>query len=97
MSTILLTMYDGRTRLSAQVAEEVRTHFPAHVLRTTVPRSVRISEAPSHGQTVMTYDPFSSGALSYLEAAGELADRGAAGQDAVGSTPVAQSSSPNSH
>jgi len=97
VSTILLTMYDGRTRLSAQVAEEVRTHFPAHVLRTTVPRSVRISEAPSHGQTVMTYDPFSSGALSYLEAAGELADRGAAGQDAVGSTPVAQSSSPNSH
>ena len=57
VSTILLTMYDGRTRLSAQVAEEVRTHFPDQVLRTTVPRSVRISEAPSHGQTVMTYDP----------------------------------------
>jgi chromosome partitioning protein len=79
VSTILLTMYDARTRLSAQVADEVRTHFPAHVLRTTVPRSVRISEAPSHGQTVMTYDPSSSGALSYLEAASELADRGAAG------------------
>jgi len=79
VSTILLTMYDARTRLSAQVAEEVRSHFPAHVLRTTVPRSVRISEAPSHGQTVMTYDPSSSGALSYLEAAGELADRGASG------------------
>lgn len=77
VSTILLTMYDGRTRLSAQVAEEVRTHFPDQVLRTTVPRSVRISEAPSHGQTVLTYDPNSSGALSYLEAAGELADRGA--------------------
>jgi len=76
VSTILLTMYDGRTRLSAQVADEVRTHFPDHVLRTSVPRSVRISEAPSHGQTVMTYDPSSSGALSYLEAAGELADRG---------------------
>ena len=76
VSTILLTMYDGRTRLSAQVAEEVRTHFPDQVLRTTVPRSVRISEAPSHGQTVLTYDPNSSGALSYLEAAGELADRG---------------------
>ena len=75
VSTILLTMYDGRTRLSAQVADEVRTHFPDHVLRTTVPRSVRISEAPSHGQTVMTYDPASSGALSYLEAAGELAER----------------------
>ena len=79
VSTILLTMYDGRTRLSAQVAEEVRKHFPAHVLRTTVPRSVRISEAPSHGQTVMTYDPGSSGALSYLEAASELADRGVSG------------------
>ena len=78
VSTILLTMYDGRTRLSAQVAEEVRAHFPQQVLRTTVPRSVRISEAPSHGQTVMTYDPNSSGALSYLEAASELADRGAA-------------------
>ena len=76
VSTILLTMYDGRTRLSAQVADDVRTHFPDQVLRTTVPRSVRISEAPSHGQTVMTYDPSSSGALSYLEAAGELADRG---------------------
>jgi len=97
VSTILLTMYDGRTRLSAQVAEEVRTHFPAHVLRTTVPRSVRISEAPSHGQTVMTYDPSSSGALSYLEAAGELADRGAAAQGAVGSTHVSQRSFPNGH
>lgn len=78
VSTILLTMYDGRTRLSAQVAEEVRSHFPDQVLRNTVPRSVRISEAPSHGQTVMTYDPNSSGALSYLGAASELADRGAA-------------------
>jgi chromosome partitioning protein len=76
VSTILLTMYDGRTRLSAQVADDVRSHFPEQVLRTTVPRSVRISEAPSHGQTVLTYDPSSSGALSYLEAAGELADRG---------------------
>ena len=81
VSTILLTMYDGRTRLSAQVADEVRNHFPAQVLRNTVPRSVRISEAPSHGQTVMTYDPNSSGALSYLGAAAELADRGAATAD----------------
>src|SRR6476469_5345545 len=77
VSTILLTMYDGRTRLSAQVAEEVRANFPDQVLRSSVPRSVRISEAPSHGQTVMTYDPNSSGALSYLGAAAELADRGA--------------------
>ena len=79
VSTILLTMYDGRTRLSAQVADEVREHFPAEVLRTTVPRSVRVSEAPSFGETVMTYDPHSRGALSYLEAASEIADRGAAG------------------
>ena len=78
VSTILLTMYDGRTRLSAQVADEVREHFPDQTLRTSVPRSVRISEAPSYGQTVMTYDPNSSGALSYLEAAVELAERGAA-------------------
>ncbi len=78
VSTILLTMYDGRTRLSAQVADEVRAHFPDQTLAATVPRSVRISEAPSHAQTVMTYDPNSSGALSYLEAAIELAERGAA-------------------
>ena len=75
VSTMLLTMYDGRTRLSSQVADEVRTHFTDIVGRTTVPRSVRISEAPSHGQTVMTYDPTSSGALSYLEAARELAEQ----------------------
>ncbi len=78
VSTILLTMYDARTRLAAQVAEEVRTHFPDQTLRTTVPRSVRVSEAPSHGQTVITYDPTSTGALTYLEAAKEIAVRGAA-------------------
>jgi chromosome partitioning protein len=77
VSTVLLTMYDARTRLAAQVADEVRTHFPDTVLRTTIPRSVRISEAPSYGQTVMTYDPGSTGALSYLEAAREMAVRGA--------------------
>jgi chromosome partitioning protein len=83
VSTILLTMYDGRTRLSSQVADEVRTHFPSEVLKTTVPRSVRISEAPSHGQTVMTYDPASSGALSYLEAARELAEQVLGNDDAM--------------
>ena len=81
VSTILLTMYDGRTRLAAQVADEVREHFPDQTLRAVVPRSVRISEAPSHGLTVMTYDPNSSGALSYLEAAIELAERGAPTQN----------------
>ena len=75
VSSILLTMFDGRTRLAAQVAEEVRSHFPDQTFRAVVPRSVRISEAPSHGQTVMTYDPNSSGALSYLEAANEMAER----------------------
>ena len=77
VSTILLTMYDARTRLAAQVADEVREHFTDVVLRTTIPRSVRISEAPSYGQTVMTYDPTSTGALSYFEAAREIALRGA--------------------
>lgn len=77
VSTILLTMYDARTNLAQQVADEVRTHFPERTLRTTVPRSVRISEAPSYGQTVMTYDAGSSGALAYLEAAREIAERGA--------------------
>ncbi|MGL5828029.1 MAG: ParA family protein [Angustibacter sp.] len=75
VSTILLTMNDSRTRLAADVASQVREHFPEVVLHTSIPRSVRISEAPSHGQTVMTYDPGSSGALSYLEAAKEVADR----------------------
>jgi chromosome partitioning protein len=73
VSTIVLTMYDARTRLAAGVADEVRQHFGDLVLRTAIPRSVRISEAPSYGQTVMTYDPTSSGALSYLEASRELA------------------------
>jgi chromosome partitioning protein len=73
ISTILLTMYDGRTKLAEQVAREVRRHFGSKVLRTTIPRSVRVSEAPSHAQTVLTYDPGSPGALSYLEAGRELA------------------------
>jgi chromosome partitioning protein len=81
VSTILLTMYDARTNLAQQVATEVRTHFPERTLRTTVPRSVRISEAPSYGQTVMTYDSGSSGALAYLEAAREVAERGSASTD----------------
>jgi len=77
VSTILLTMYDARTRLAAGVADEVRSHFGEQVLKTAVPRSVRVSEAPSYGQTVMTYDPASAGALSYLEAAREIATKGA--------------------
>ena len=76
MSTMLLTMYDGRTNLSSQVADEVRQHFPDEVLRAVIPRSVRISEAPSYQQTVLSYDPQSTGALAYLEAAVEIAQRG---------------------
>jgi chromosome partitioning protein len=75
LSTILLTMYDARTRLAAQVAEDVRTHFGQVVLGAVIPRSVRVSEAPSYGQSVLSYDPGSSGALAYLEAARELAMR----------------------
>ena len=78
VSTILLTMYDSRTRLSTEVAEQVRTHFPNEVLSAAVPRSVRVSEAPSYGQTVMTWDPVSTGALAYREAAREIAERGSA-------------------
>ena len=72
VGAVLLTMYDGRTRLSAQVVQEVRAHFGATVLPTLIPRSVRLSEAPSYGQTVLAYDPGSSGALAYAEAASEL-------------------------
>jgi chromosome partitioning protein len=77
VSTILLTMYDSRTNLAHQVAEDVRAHFPKEVLDTIIPRSVRISEAPSYGQSVISYDTNSSGSLSYLEAAAEIARRGA--------------------
>jgi chromosome partitioning protein len=77
VSTIIVTMYDGRTRLASGVAQEVREHFGDEVLKTAIPRSVRVSEAPSYGQTVMTYDPASPGALSYLEAAREIARKGA--------------------
>ncbi|HEY0239144.1 MAG TPA: ParA family protein [Friedmanniella sp.] len=77
LSTVLLTMFDGRTRLSAQVADEVRKHFPTETLSVAIPRSVRISEAPSYGQSVLTYHPDSVGAVSYLKAAEEIARRGA--------------------
>jgi chromosome partitioning protein len=72
VSAILLTMYDGRTRLADQVAEEVRRHFGRTVLSTVIPRTVRIAEAPSYGQPVLVYDPSSRGARCYAEAAREL-------------------------
>lgn len=73
VSHVLLTMYDARTRLSGEVAQEVREHFGSRVLATVVPRSVRLSEAPGFGQTALTYAPGSPGALSYLEAARDIA------------------------
>jgi chromosome partitioning protein len=75
VSTILLTMYDARTRLADQVAEEVRSHFGGLVLSAVIPRSVRVSEAPGFGQTVVTYDPMSRGARAYTDAAYEIASR----------------------
>ncbi|HEX3591997.1 MAG TPA: ParA family protein [Pseudonocardiaceae bacterium] len=77
VSTILLTMYDGRTKLADQVTSEVRGHFADTVLKTVIPRSVKVSEAPGFGQTVLAYDPGSRGAMSYLDAAREVAERGA--------------------
>jgi chromosome partitioning protein len=77
ITTVLLTMYDSRTRLADQVAEDVRQHFGELVLQPMIPRNVRVSEAPGFGQTVITYDPGSRGATRHLEAAREIADRGA--------------------
>lgn len=76
LSTILLTMFDNRTNLSHEVANEVRTHFPAQTLRVEIPRSVRVSEAPSFGKTVLAHDATNIGSIAYLEAAHEFASRG---------------------
>jgi chromosome partitioning protein len=78
LSTILLTMFDSRTNLAQQVVEDVRQHFPAQTLKAVIPRSVRVSEAPSFGQTVVAYDRNSPGSVSYQEAAIEIAQRGVA-------------------
>jgi chromosome partitioning protein len=77
VSTVILTMYDGRTRLADQVAADVRAHFGDKVLGTVIPRSVKVSEAPGYGMTILNYDPGSRGALSYMDASRELAERGA--------------------
>lgn len=76
VSTIVLTMNDRRTNLAREVAEEVRRYFPHETLQHTIPRTVRISEAPSHGQTIITYDKNSTGALAYRAVAHEIAVRG---------------------
>jgi chromosome partitioning protein len=72
---LLMTMYDARTSLSNQVAEEVRRHYPSLTFETVIPRNVRLSEAPSHGQSILDYDPLSRGALAYQALAMEVAAR----------------------
>ncbi len=75
VTTVILTMYDGRTKLADQVAQEVRRYFGSKVLRTVIPRSVKVSEAPGYSMTIIDYDPGSRGAMSYLDASRELAER----------------------
>lgn len=90
LATILMTMFDARTRLSAQVDEEVRKHFAEETLETRIPRSVRVSEAPSYTRSVLTYEPRCAGAVAYREAAAEFAKRHAAApasSDAVRNDP----------
>jgi chromosome partitioning protein len=78
LSTIVLTMFDSRTRLANDVADDVRRHFPNELIDIPIPRAVRVSEAPSFNQTVMTYDASSPGAIAYMSAAREIARRGSA-------------------
>ena len=76
LSTFVLTMFDGRTRLANDVADEIRKHYPNELIDIPIPRAVRVSEAPGFNQTVMTYDASSPGALAYMSVARELAERG---------------------
>ena len=76
-ATIVLTMYDSRTKLNAAVVEDVRMHLPDQTLNTLIPRQIGVAEAPGYGQTVINYDRSSTGAIAYMEAAIELANRGA--------------------
>ena len=69
-------MFDGRTRLANDVADEIRKHYPNELIDIPIPRTVRVSEAPGFKQTVMTYDPLSPGAIAYMSVARELAERG---------------------
>ena len=78
LTTIVLTMFDSRTRLANDVADNVKKHFPNELINIPIPRAVRVSEAPSYGQTVMTYDASSPGAIAYMSVAREIANRGGA-------------------
>ena len=77
---VVITMYDGRTQLAGQVAEEVKKHFGAKVFRTMIPRNVRLSEAPSHGKSIGEYDPKSKGAECYASLAREVLGRAREGR-----------------
>ena len=83
LSTIVLTMFDSRTRLSNDVAANVRSHFPNELIDIPIPRAVRVSEAPSYNQTVMTYDPLSPGAIAYMQVAREITERGKAKDEVI--------------
>jgi chromosome partitioning protein len=83
LSTIVLTMFDSRTRLSNDVAANVRSHFPNELIDIPIPRAVRVSEAPSYNQTVMTYDPLSPGAIAYMQVAREISERGKAKDEPI--------------
>jgi chromosome partitioning protein len=72
---IVMTMYDGRTRLALDVVEEVKQYFPEQIFNTVVPRSVRLSEAPSHGQSIFEYDSTSRGAQAYRALSKEVEQR----------------------
>ena len=76
LSTFVLTMFDSRTRLANDVADEIRKHYPHELINIPIPRAVRVSEAPGFNQTVMTYDASSPGAIAYMQIARELAERG---------------------
>ena len=78
LSTFVLTMFDSRTRLANDVADEIRKHYPTQLIDIPIPRAVRVSEAPGFNQTVMTYDASSPGAVAYMSVARELAERGKA-------------------
>lgn len=83
ISGMVLTMFDSRTNLAQQVVDEVRNHFPDQTFRTVIPRSVRLSEAPSYGHTILAYAPLSSGAQAYKALARELLDREVAESEVV--------------
>ena len=73
----VITMFDGRNKLSNEVMAELYKYFPDKIFRSAVPRNVRLAEAPSYGKSIIDYDPGSRGAMSYLDAGRELAERGA--------------------